>query len=578
MNALHAVTSARQPAVETPAPLPAWIGYGISALLIAAMALPFLIPYHRYPIPSFYQEWAAGVLALLASLLVAVACRRQSFVFPAAAWIPLVLLPSVLIHLAIGQYVVFQPYLLYLMWISLALLLMLVGNKLANLPLPASFADLVAGGLLLGSLVAAVIGLYLRMQGGSAYAWVVNIGIIGQHNHNGLYLWLGIIGASQLYLRQTYSRIALLVGVGILVEAAIASESRSIYLYAIGGLALGVWAAYRAPDKQSRLRLLTVGLAPIALLLIFIGWRWWLTSDVGALSRYSAANVSQDGRIGHWLSAWRIMIEHPLLGAGPGTFIRESWLISDTLPPGTPNVLPATHAHNLFFQLAAEIGSPTALAAHALLAYWLISALRANHLAQHWIFVAVPLTVLTHNQVEYSLWYIFFLVPTALCMGAAGTEHNAGSFRGPSIVFIAAVGLALSLSTGMDYRKLERVLRLPMNEVVNAEELVSETTHPLFGSYAISKLAAMLEISEAHIQIQSTYLQRALYTVPLSPVVPHRYAAVLAKFGRHSEADQEKRIAKRQFPGALPASENTAASGTKSGNAARIKPLGIKNQ
>lgn len=546
------MTPVHQPAVETPALFPAWIGYGISALLIAAMALPFLIPYHRYPIPTFYQEWAAGVLALLASLLVAVACRRQSFAFPAAAWIPLALLPSVLIHLAIGRYVVFHPYLLYLMWIALALLLMLVGNKLAGLPLPASFADLVAGGLLLGSLVAAVIGFYLRMQGGSAYAWVVDIGIIGQRNHNGLYLWLGIIGASQLYLRQASSRIALLVGIGILVEAAVATGSRSIYLYAIGGLALALWAAYRAPDRQLRLRLITVGLAPIALLLVLIGWRWWQTVDVGALSRYSAVTVSQDGRIGHWLSAWRIMIEHPLLGAGPGTFIRESWLMSDTLPPGTPNVLPTTHAHNLFFQFAAEIGAPTALAVYALLAYWLISALRENRLAQHWIFVAMPLAVLAHNQVEFSLWYVFFLVPTALCMGAASTGHSAGSFRGASIVFIAAVGLALSLDTAVDYRKLGRILQPTSNTPVSAATLITETAHPLFGAYASSVLASYLPVSDENVQFQFKHLQRAFYVAPLPATVPHRYAAVLGILGRQREAEREKLIAERHIPGNWP--------------------------
>lgn len=547
---------------ETPSQLPVWLWHSISALLIAAVSLPFWIPYHRYPIPSFYQEWVAGMLALMASLLVAVACRKQSFAFPTAAWIPLVVLPSVLIHLVIGPHVVFHPYLLYLMWISLALLLMLIGHKLANLLLPTPVGDLLAVGLLLGSLVSAVIGLYLRMQSESAYSWLAGVGIIGQRNHNGLYLWLGIVGAGQIYLRQTHSRLAILVGVAILVEAAAATGSRTVYLYAAAGLALSIWAAYRASDNQSRIRFITIGLAPIALLFMTLGSRWLMSIEAGALSRISTAAISQDGRVGLWISAWRIMGDHPLLGAGPGTFIRESWLMSATLPPGTPNALPTSHAHNLFFQLAAEVGSPSAIAAYALLGYWLISALRENNLAQRWVFIAAPLAVLMHNQVEYSLWYMFFLVPTALCMGAASAGLSAGRFRGQSVVLIAAVGLALSLSAGSDYRKLERVLRLPMSEVANADELISETAHPLFGPHASGKLAAELPMSDEHIEFQFTHLQRALYVVPLRLIVPHRYAAICAKLGRHSEAAQEKRIAERIFPGRLPDRGNASVSGT----------------
>jgi len=531
------------------------LGYLISTLLIATLAVPFWIPYQHLPIPSFYQEWLAGALALLVTLLVAIKYRQQSCAFPAAAWIPLALLPSVLIHLVTGPHVVLHPHLFHLMWISLALLLMLTGSKLATLKLPLPLADLIAGGLLLGSLGTAVFEIYVRMHGGPGNAWAVAGGILGQRNHDGLHLWLGVLGASQLFLRHTSSRFALAVGAAILVEAAVAGGSRSIYLYAIAGLILSSWAAYRAPDRQSRHLFLTVGIAPIFLLIAVIGLRQWMpATDAGGVPRLAAAAVSQDARIGIWIGAWRIMGEYPILGAGPGTFIRESWLISATLPPGTPNSLPTTHAHNLFLQLGAELGWPTTVAVHALLAYWLAAALRDKNLLQRWIFIAAPLAVLTHNQVEFSLWYLTFLVPTALCMGAVGFRAGGPRFGGQSILLCAATGAVLFLSAGVDYFKLGHALGVTTNGRVNPQKLLDATADPLFGAYASSEVAAYLPMSDENIQFHLKHLQRALYVTPLPMIVPHRYAAMLEKLGRHEEAGQEKLIAERQIPGSWPVS------------------------
>lgn len=529
--------------------LPTWQRLAISALVVATLALPFWIPYQRYPIQSFYQEWAASTLALIASLLIAIQCRKQQFGFPASAWIPLALLPSVLIHLLIGPHVVLHPYLFHLIWISLALLLMMIGRKLTNLRLQAPLADLLGGGLMVGGLASSVFEVYVRIQGGTNNAWATAGGILGQANHNGLYLWMGVVGASRLYLRSRGSRLLLLVGIAILVEAAVNGGSRSIYLYAAGGLMLSIWAAYRAPDKHSRWPLLVVGIFPILLLLSVSGLRSWLTSGPATLARYSATTVAQDGRIGLWTSAWRIMGDHPLLGAGPGTFMRESWLISAALPPDMPNSLPSTHAHNLFLQLGAELGAPTAIAVYVLIAYWLIASLREKHLSQNWIFVALPLAVLTHNQVEYSLWYLSFLVPTALCMGAASNAPVSSRFGGSSILISATAAIILSLSAGADYRKLEEILYPRPKESANALALIAETSHPLFGAYASSELAAYLPPSDRFIQFQFKHLQRALYVAPLPTVVPHRYAAVLEKLGRSREAEIEKLIADRQISG-----------------------------
>src|SRR5204862_6916878 len=54
-----------------------------------------------------------------------------------------------------------------------------------------------------------------------------------------------------------------------------------------------------------------------------------------------------------WQSALNIYAQHPFLGGGPGTWVQ---LKIPANPPGTANlVLP--HAHSLYFQAAAELGT-----------------------------------------------------------------------------------------------------------------------------------------------------------------------------------------------------------------------------
>lgn len=70
---------------------------------------------------------------------------------------------------------------------------------------------------------------------------------------------------------------------------------------------------------------------------------WYLGGSFWGQGGMSFARAGSSGRLDIWLSAWRLYLEHPWLGNGPGAFACKSdWLVS------TP--------HNLFFQLLSEWG------------------------------------------------------------------------------------------------------------------------------------------------------------------------------------------------------------------------------
>jgi len=151
---------------------------------------------------------------------------------------------------------------------------------------------------------------------------------------------------------------------------------------------------------------------------------------------------------------------HPWAGVGFGGF-NFAW----TLTPFPHRALAFfDHTHNLPLQLLVELGVPLALLVMALLAVALWRAWRrewavkADGAAARAAFVMVLMMAL-HSQLEYPLWYAYFLLPTAwiwgVCLGEEGRaltpalsrerERERGrwvAFGGVALVLGSAVVLA----------------------------------------------------------------------------------------------------------------------------------------
>lgn len=529
-------------------------------LIFCALLFPFVLSYHPYPIPSFYQEWLAIFLSLAAAILVTAKYRSERFELPFATWIPLALLPSVLIHLVAGNELIVHGPPLHLISMGSAALLMILGRKLCAERDAIPLADIMAGAFVTGALAASVASWHWRFQTGllDPLPWAPANGWLGQRNQHALHIWLGILGISHFVLNRKLSWFHYLVCLEILAETAIYTESRSVYLYAAASLALGVWAAAKSSLPDTRKRLLLIAICPVIFLAAIHGTRllrdhdWGLDtvansqSNTGAIDRYAPATLARDDRLGIWLAAARLIQANPWIGSGPGSFIRESWLLSDSLPSTVPMALPASHAHNVFLQISAELGAPTALGFAGLIAAWLVFALRQRNWREKWLHVAIPLAILTHNQVEFSLWYLYFLVPAALSMGAASRMQPERSIPALTVLVVAMFGFGLAAQFSQSYLILETLFRQSTSRQEEATAPLAAAKHPVFGAWASARIAGRSwhGISK---QAQYQHAARALYVAPLDKATVDTYIESLDSAGKPAAAAREQRVSQRAF-------------------------------
>ena len=522
-------------------------------LLFLALLLPFVLRYHREPDPSFYQEWLAVFLSLAATILVAARHRGERFDLPFAACIPLALVPVTLVHLVAGNYMIVRGPLLYLTFVASAVLMMMLGRKLRMCSEGVSLADVMAAALVAGALASAVAswhwrfgtGVFATVTAGTAEGW------LGQRNHNGLHIWLGILGICHFYLNRKLAWILFALGLGILVEHALQTGSRSVYLYAACGLALGMRAALKSPQRGGRRRMVLIGLLPVILLGVIQLALLHSARAPGeaalAIQRSEPAAVAKDPRPGLWLTASWIALEHPWIGAGPGSYVRESWILADRMPDDVPVTVPSTHAHNLFFQIAAELGIATAFALFGLICAWLVFALRQAYWEKTWLHVAIPIVILTHNQVEFSLWYLFFLVPAALSMGAAMEQTVGKGLPATAVLVVTLLGLGLAAKLNQDYQALEQVVTQSRADRADVEMLLAAADHPIFGPWASTEIARQPASAGIPRQQLDLHAMRALYAIPLAKAAVVRHAEMLEQSGKSSEAAAERRITRRVF-------------------------------
>ena len=195
---------------------------------------------------------------------------------------------------------------------------------------------------------------------------------------------------------------------------------------------------------------------------------WWLLdflasaqgAAIGAATRLSETDLST-GRFAIWRDTLSLIAQHPWLGVGFGEF-NFAWTLTP-FPQRHPQFF--DHTHNLPLQLAVELGLPLALLVLGLLAWGLWQAFDRSRrvegpdgTALRACFVMVLLMAL-HSQLEYPLWYAYFLLPTAfvwgLCLGAGSPPSTAAPPHSGRWIRIAGCAMLIGAAVmWWDYRRV----------------------------------------------------------------------------------------------------------------------------
>lgn len=529
--------------------------------------LPFLQPYHRYPIPSFYSEWLAFALGLTAAfLLLRKALWRDAFL-PASALAPLGLVVVLGLQVVLGRVPYAEQALvatLYLLWASL---LMLLGRVLrSELGMPVVVATL-AWFLLAGGVLGALAGLLQFYQAPAPVFLVMRrvtssiYGNLGQPNHFASYVTLALASAVYLY---GCGRLRGVIAAGcaallLLVLALAGSRSPWLYLGALTALAAQLHRLRR--DADSRLLVIM----SLWLLPGFIAAQWVVTlpfmEPAKGIMLTSAERLFQpasgiESRLQLWGEAWDMFLSAPLVGAGFGQFAWHHFLHEAATGAGAlPDLY--NHSHNLVMQLLAEAGILGALIAAGGILLWLADLRRVKFGLEWWWLLALLAIIGIHSLLEYPLWYAYFLGVAAFLMGLGAERVSlprlAGAARG-LVVLAVIVGWSYLAGVLSPYRDFERLVFSPdaRNLQTSSERdfgraIADIHREPLLTRYVELAVAYSVTVNDEKLPEKLALATRVMHFAPVSAVV-YRQALLTALAGQHETAIAQLKRALSVYP------------------------------
>jgi O-antigen ligase len=536
-----------------------------------AWTLPFLQPFHHFPLTGFYSEWLAFGLGLAGAAALLHRPTWPEPEMPAVALAPIGLAIVVGVQAALGRAVYDELALTAALYLSWAALLVVLGRMLRNALGLERLVVALAWWSLAGGLLSALAGLLQHFQPFTAPVWLVSLksrpevyGNLGQANHFATYLAIAL--AALLYLYGRGLRTGAFVACAALLLPPLAlSGSRSAWLYLIILALLATVARGSGAGHDAR----RLRIAAWCLLPAFLAGHWLVSLPLAASSpsvvptatsgeRLFQVATGFELRLQLWETAWRMFLDAPVLGAGLGRFAWSHFVRAAGDPSMDPGLY--MHAHNLVLHLMAETGAVGALVVLGPLLAWL-AALRPAMLDLQWCWLLGVLAILAvHSLLEFPLWYAYFLGIPALLLGAGSGQplrlRAAGAAR--AIVGIGIIAGSVNLIAVMGpYREFERLVFMPgrgaqpRDDAGFARAIARVHREPLLVPYVEHVLAIGVETSKDSLPEKLALVDRAAHYAP-APYVAYRYAPLLALAGEPEAARVQLERAIRVYPGDLP--------------------------
>jgi O-antigen ligase len=528
-----------------------------------AWVVPFVQPYHRFPLASFYSEWLAFGLGLAAALVL---LRRESWRdadVPAIALAPLGLMLLLGLQVALGRVPYPEQALTAALYLSWAVLLLVLARALKReLPI-ATIAETLAWFTLAGGLLSALAGMLQHYDVISFMVMRKNApavyGNLGQPNHYAAYLSMALASAAYLYGRgRLHGALAAACVAWVAIMLALCG-SRSTWLYFVALILVAALAHARRRDAATRrIAVFTLCLVPAFAAAQWVASLPLLQPERGALTSLErlfeiASGVAARVQLGG--EAWRMFLESPLLGAGFGQF---AWHHFASGPPADSAAAPGVfqHAHNIVLHVMAECGLAGALLVAGAGLYW-IAGLRGVELDSEWWWLLALLCIIgIHSLLEFPLWYAYFLGMASILLGLGATQvlklRRAGMFRAVTALALALGWLHLLAIVG-SYRDFERLVFETRREEQGAGErefgarILELHREPLLKPYVELALTFGVVVSESDLTEKLELNARVLRFAPIG-LVAYRQALLLAMNGEREAALRQLDLAARAYP------------------------------
>jgi len=425
------------------------------AVLLACLALPWLLASSPGPSSHVVPWLASAVLALLAYLLAVPASpSRRQLLLVAGAVAFVVLRPSagVLDRAAFAG--------------AAGVILLAHGVARGRGPAGASLWPVIAWAWLLPALVSSVIALLQYFDlAASLSPWVYAakageaMANLRQPNQLASLTTIGLAALLWLASREGARPFRWLPAVLLLAAANAASASRTGLLQWV--LLLALVALWRGPNRGRNLFLCGAALAAygLASLLLPVLVEWATGVPAKTLLGRMSTELGCSSRKVLWGNVLQLIAERPWRGWGWGELDYAHYMHLYGNGPRFCDIL--DNAHNLPLHLAVELGLPFALLATGLVVALLLAA-RPWHAPdpQRQLPWAVLMVLGTHSLLEYPLWYGPFQIALGLALGLLAAQAGDAPPRPVALpirraVFVA--GLAMAGYAGWDYARVSQL-------------------------------------------------------------------------------------------------------------------------
>lgn len=552
----------------------------VSLALISSIAIfPFLLPYHPLPLTAFYSEWVAFTLGLAACF----PFLSRNFwlhlrIPPAAIWLFGVAVLIALQALSVDHVYVTQALLpgIYIVWAVVLVILCSWIREQLGLD---HAVTVLAWMILVGGTLQALVGLAQHFDVHGLLAPVVEMkqgtsihGNINQRNHFATQITLA--GFSLVYLHAT-NRANRVFTAAILILFALVlslSSSRAAAAYIIAGFLLSL-LSYRAARTSVHYSLLKgsgLFLAVFLLIQFFLpflnDWLKLILSamgfDVNGLEALAAlqrnATEGIDIRTSEWHKAWLMFLESPIWGVGISHF---GWLSFNyqALPEfsALPKGVVFNHSHNLIMQVLAELGIAGLLLLLFMAITWFRQILPHWKNPSYWLIFTLLIVLLLHSNIEFPLWYSFFLGLAAVLLGL-GTEKplnvqftpKLGQLTAGATLFLSGAILIITFRGFQDIGHVNDLVFATTPQRASAT-LYAISKNPLLTPFAEAAMAQHGAPKKDALDQQLVATTRIMQYRP-SPIAVNRQIIYLALAGKSAEASSLMKKAFIVYPSDFP--------------------------
>lgn len=371
-------------------------------------------------------------------------------------------------------------------------------------------------------------------------------GSLRQANHLATFSVIGLLGVWWLFRERLLSTRSTVVLAFVALAGVALSASRT------GLLELVVLSCFfllwRKPENPLEFRIFV--LAPV--------WTYLLIELLQALTALIGADLdgirgrdmaSVSVRFFYWQEAWSLALLHPVAGVGWGN-LGAARLFELPFNAGSHNT---TNAHNLVLHLLAETGFATTFLALAPIVWllWLRPPWRATNSNARWAWMLISVVGL-HSLLEYPIWYMNFLIPTAFAFGVLLAAQPVASPPSPSLpvglsVLMGSILLLASAWAFVDYMRVANIFKEDGRASADLAEVAAVQNTFLYRYYADRALVERVPLTDSNAAEMLKVTDRLLKEGP-NPLVLWVRLEALCRTGDTLRALETAVLYKTVFP------------------------------